>query len=165
MSMDEKTLLIVDDEAIIHRGLDRTFRKESYRLLHAYDAAEAWAILESHPEVAGIICDHYMPGTTGLDLLREVRRRYPDLATVLLTAQADLQLVISAINEGHVHRFYTKPWSSAQLREELRVLLRGAGEVGGRDAQGKTLEERIREELLPMQDAETGAFILQDPNA
>jgi len=106
-----------------------------------------------------------MPGTTGLDLLREVRVRYPDLATILLTAQADLQLVISAINDGHVHRFYTKPWSSAQLREELRVLLRGAGETGGRDEQGKTLEERIREELLPMQDAATGAFILEDPNS
>ena len=105
-----------------------------------------------------------MPGTTGLDLLREVRVRYPDLATILLTAQADLQLVISAINDGHVHRFYSKPWSSAQLREELRVLLRGAGETGGRDETGKTLEERIREELLPMQDAATGAFILEDPN-
>ena len=163
MSVDEKTLLIVDDEAIIHRGLDRTFRKEPYRLLHAYDSAEAWAILERHPEVAAIICDHYMPGTTGLDLLREVRVRYPDLATILLTAQADLQLVISAINDGHVHRFYTKPWSSAQLREELRVLLRGATDSGGRDAQGKSLEERIREELMPMQDAETGAFILEDP--
>jgi len=164
MSVDEKTLLIVDDEAIIHRGLDRTFRKEPYRLLHAYDSAEAWSILEGHPEVAAIICDHYMPGTTGLDLLREVRVRYPDLATILLTAQADLQLVISAINDGHVHRFYTKPWSSAQLREEIRVLVRGAGEATQKP-QERSLEERIREELLPMQDAVTGAFILEDPNA
>jgi len=163
MSADKKTLLIVDDEAIIHRGLTRTFRREPYRLLHAYDAAEAWAILESHPEVDGVLCDHYMPGTRGLELLMEVRRRYPELKTILLTAQADLQLVIRAINDGHVHRFYTKPWNSNQLRVEIAALLDGRP-VEAVQAE-MSLADRLRTEMLPMQDAETGAFILEDPDA
>jgi DNA-binding NtrC family response regulator len=157
------TLLIVDDEEPIHRSLERTLRKEPYALLHAHDAAEAWLLLRQHPEIDLVVCDHYMPGTHGLDFLMRVRQRYPDLVTVLLTAQADLELVIRAINQGHVHRFFTKPWDAARLRSELAALL--AGGVPAEEAtSGAHVSERLREELLPRTD-DHGAFIIEDPTA
>ena len=166
MATEEKTLLIVDDEATIHRALQRTLRREPYRCLHAYDAAEAWAILERHPEVDAIVCDHYMPGTPGLELLMDVRSRLPGVATILLTAQADLQLVMSAINEGRIHRFFTKPWDATELRAGLRALV-GEGdpsrELDQRESDRRA--QKLRDELLPMRDEETGAFILEDPGA
>jgi DNA-binding NtrC family response regulator len=159
-----KTLLVVDDEETIHRALQRTLRREPYDLLFAYDAAEAWAVLSHHPEVDAVICDHYMPGTHGLDLLGEIRRLRPEVGTVLLTAQADLKLVIAAINDGHVHRFFTKPWDPDGLRAELRELLAelaAAPKPGVRP--GARTAARLRDEkMLPDQDAVSGAFII-DP--
>ena len=107
-----------------------------------------------------------MPGTPGLELLMDVRSRHPRLATILLTAQADLQLVMSAINEGHIHRFFTKPWDADEFRAELRSLVGSSPpdrEVETREAARR--ERQLQEELLPMRDEATGAFILEDPSA
>ena len=163
MTAEQKTLLVVDDEETIHRALHRTLRREPYTLLHAYDAAEAWAMLKQHPEIEGIICDHYMPGTRGLDLLIEVRAKLPSVVTVLLTAQADLQLVIDAINQGHVHQFVTKPWNSMALRVRLRELLFAEDPEAVTEQDAAKAASKLSEDLLPMQDETTGAYIIEGP--
>ncbi len=155
----------MDDEETIHRALQRTFRREPFKLLHAYDAAEAWGILERHPEVDLIICDHYMPGTHGLDLIKDVRARHPRVTTILLTAQADLNLVISAINEGRIHRFFTKPWDNEEMRRVLNELLYGGNVRAQRVEAMAEGERRLAEELLPRRDETTGAFIIEAPDA
>ena len=158
------TLLIVDDEETIHKALQRTLRREPYEILHAYDSAEAAAMIAQHPEIAMVLCDHYMPGTHGLDLLIELRRRYPQLVTVLLTAQADLQLVMAALNEGHIHKFLTKPWDSPALRATLADLItQSAGASRPPEpaaSEDDAVERRLREELMPLRDTSTGAFII-----
>lgn len=139
-------------------------RREPYELIHAYDAAEASALLERRDDIAAIVCDHYMPGTHGLDLLIEIRNRYPALVTVLLTAQADLELVMAALNEGHIHRFLTKPWDPQDLRTQLRRLIFTNGEAPeGPESADMQTERRLREELMPLRDTQTGAFII-DPS-
>ncbi len=155
----------MDDEETIHRALVRTLRREPYEILHAYDSAEASTILEAHPEIRAVVCDHYMPGLPGLDFLLHVRRKRPDLIAVLLTAQADLALVIAAINEGHLHHFITKPWDADELRRVLRMLL-GLESVPADDVrrQVEAEEERIRRQLVPMQDAD-GAYLIGPPDA
>lgn len=154
----------MDDEETIHRALDRTLRREPYEILHAYDSAEAAAILDKHPEVRAVVCDHYMPGLPGLDFLLHLRRKRPELIAILLTAQADLALVIAAINEGHLHRFITKPWDAEELRRALRVLL-GLETVPVDEVRRKVAQEeaRIRRQLVPMQDAD-GAFLIEAPD-
>jgi len=157
-------ILLVDDEETIHRALDRTLRREPYEILHAYDSAEAAAILDKHPEIRAVVCDHYMPGLPGLDFLLHLRRKRPELIAILLTAQADLALVIAAINEGHLHRFITKPWDAEELRRALRVLL-GLETVPVDEVRRKVAQEeaRIRRQLVPMQDAD-GAFLIEAPD-
>ena len=154
----------MDDEETIHRALDRTLRREPYEILHAYDSAEAAAILDKHPEIRAVVCDHYMPGLPGLDFLLHLRRKRPELIAILLTAQADLALVIAAINEGHLHRFITKPWDAEELRHALRVLL-GLETVPADEVRRKVAQEeaRIRRQLVPMQDAD-GAFLIEAPD-
>jgi DNA-binding NtrC family response regulator len=161
---DRKTaLLIVDDEESIHKALERTLRREPYEVLHAYDAGEAEAILRQRSDVLAVVCDHYMPGTPGLDFLLHVRRARPSLVAILLTAQADLQMVITAMNEGRLHRFFTKPWDGDELRRSLRILL-GIDDApdAARDARAKEREERIRKAMAPMQDS-TGAWVIEPP--
>jgi DNA-binding NtrC family response regulator len=163
MSSDLRKIFIVDDEETIHRALQRTLRREPYELIHAYDSAEAAALLERHDDVAGIVCDHYMPGLPGLEFLMEVRRRHPRVVTILLTAQADLQLVLAAINDGRIHAFLTKPWSADDLRARLRDLLRSVDERGEIvPAPVPGVAERLADDLLPPRDA-TGAFIIDAP--
>ena len=157
------TVLVVDDEVAIHRALARTLRREPYELIHAYDTAEALAVLRERHDVAGVICDQYMPGTNGLDLLMDVRRRHPAIVTVLLTGQADLRLVMRALNEGRIHRFFTKPWLPAHLRDELRALLGRVDEDAARREHAAKTEERLRREMTPLRDEHTGAFLI-DPD-
>jgi DNA-binding NtrC family response regulator len=155
----------VDDEETIHRALARTLRREPYDLLFASDAPEAAAILRGHAEIDAIICDHYMPGVHGLELLMEVRRNRPEILTVLLTAQADLALVISALNEGRIHRFFTKPWDAEQMRQQLRSLLFGApGDADAPDA-ARTREAAavLSQEMDLPRDELTGAYIIEPP--
>ena len=121
-------------------------------------------MLQQNPDIVGIISDHYMPGTRGLDLLTEVRTKLPHVITVLLTAQADLQLVIDAINQGRVHQFVTKPWNSVALRVRLRELLFGEVEDGPTQLRSACAETQMAEDLLPQRDEETGAFIIDMPD-
>ena len=163
MSDKKYSLLVVDDEETIHRALERTLRREPYVLLHAFDAAEAEAILAQHPEVRAIICDHYMPGTPGLEFLLHLRRKSPKMIAILLTAQADLQMVMTAMNEGRLHRFFTKPWDGEELRSSLRKLLKiESTQDDVKREKIRAEEERIRRELVPQQD-EDGAFLIEPP--
>jgi DNA-binding NtrC family response regulator len=153
----------VDDEEGIHRALERTFRREPYELLHAYDAGEAEAILDQRPDVRAVLCDHYMPGTPGLDFLIHVRRTRPGTVAMLLTAQADLELVMAAINDGRLHRFFTKPWDGDEMRAALRILLvDGTGsDLEGRRREAER-EERLRKTMAPPQD-DGGAWVIAPP--
>ena len=66
-----------------------------------------------------IVTDFKMPGMDGLALLIEVKRRHPAVIRVLMTAYADMQLVIRAMNEGEIHRFISKPYKSFEFRRIL----------------------------------------------
>lgn len=153
----------MDDEESIHRALDRTLRREPYELLHAFDAGEAEAILGQHPDVRAVICDHYMPGMPGLEWLLHLRRSRPKVAAILLTAQADIQMALTAINEGRLHRFFTKPWDGEELRSALRRLLKLEKEPGAeRATKVRSEEERLRSAMALKQD-DTGAFLIEPP--
>ena len=158
-------ILVVDDEETIHRALERTLRREPYEVLHAYDACEAEAVLARDDEIRAVLCDHYMPGTPGLEFLIHMRRKRPGTVALLLTAQADLQMVITAMNEGRLHRFFTKPWDGDELRRALRDLLGIAAPADDEDrlARVRAEEDRLRKELLPRQDAD-GAFVIEAPD-
>ena len=165
MTHERVRLLIVDDQESVHRALKLTLRREPYVLLHAYDAAEALAILEQHPEVTGIISDHNMPGICGIDFLIQVRLKYPEIVSLLLTAEATVQLAETAVNAAGVKGLLAKPWRSADLRNILRdILLPGTGHVGPSQRAVEAVERSLREEMRPGRDPETGAYIIEDPS-
>jgi DNA-binding NtrC family response regulator len=151
----------VDDEESIHRALERTLRREPFELLHAFDACEAEAILGQRSDVRAVVCDHYMPGTPGLEFMMHLRRKRPGLVAILLTAQADIHMVLAALNEGRLHRFFTKPWDGDELRGALRTLLGLAPEPGKDDAR-HDVEARLRRTAVPQRD-DDGAWVIEAP--
>lgn len=120
-------LLLVDDEENILNALYRIFRDDpSYEITIAHSAQDALQKISSIP-VDIVISDQRMPGMGGAELLQEIRNRYPDSIRFLLSGYADVEAIISAINEGDIYRFVKKPWNN----EELKNLVKGA--VGQRD--------------------------------
>lgn len=115
-------VLYVDDQ----EGNLRVFRANMRRIATVHTAssgAEGLALLEQTP-CPIVISDQRMDGMTGSEFLRQVRERWPDTVRFLLTAHADFNAVVEAINGGQIAGFVRKPWK----REELGQLIRQANE-------------------------------------
>ena len=114
-------LLVVDDENEILNLLVRSLR-DDYRVLTAQNGKEALQVLDDH-DVAVVITDQRMPFMSGLDLLKETMRRRPDARRILMTGYADMQLLVDAVNDGHVDRLLPKPFATASLRRSVGDIL------------------------------------------
>jgi len=115
-------LLIVDDEIRVLSALRRALRKEGYEILTASTPKEALALLDER-EIDAVLSDHKMPGMTGLQILREARRRRPGAARLLISGwpEAVQQRELDALA---VQALIPKPWDDAELKAELRAALR-----------------------------------------
>ena len=137
--MNRGRILVVDDEKIILSCLREMFGQD-YAIFTAPDAREALAFLEREP-VDVIVSDYQMPGRDGLSLLIEAKNRYPATIRVLMTAYADMQLVVRAMNEGEIHRFISKPYKTFEFRRILEECVAMARIIERRGAQspGRTI--------------------------
>ncbi|MCW2742996.1 MAG: two-component system response regulator [Blastococcus sp.] len=110
-------ILLVDDEVAILDGLRRQLRKK-FAVHTASSGAEALRLLQTQP-VAVVVSDMRMPQMDGATFLSRVRGLYPDVVRILLTGQTDTQAAITAVNEGQIYRFLTKPCPPEVLIEEI----------------------------------------------
>ncbi|CAB1371026.1 EAL domain-containing protein [Denitratisoma oestradiolicum] len=122
-SKREPTLLLVDDEENILSALRRLLRREGYRVLTASSGGEGLDVLARN-EVDVIVSDQRMPGMTGVEFLRRVKDLYPQTVRLVLSGYTELQSVTSAINEGAIYKFLTKPWDDEQLLANIREAFR-----------------------------------------
>jgi len=114
-----RTLLLVDDEPNIVSALKRTLRRDGYSILTASSAEEGLSLLAGN-KIGVIISDQRMPHMTGADFLRKVKALYPKTLRLVLSGYTELESVTSAINEGAIYKFLTKPWDDDQLRDNIR---------------------------------------------
>src|SRR5687767_9640261 len=110
-------ILAVDDEPAVLAAVARDLRRgfgERYRILRATSGAEALDLLAEvrrrGDQVALLVADQRMPGMPGTDYLVEARKLVPDAKRVLLTAYADTEAAIAAINEVALDYYLLKPW-------------------------------------------------------
>ena len=116
-------ILFLDDEQPILNSLRRVLRKEGYEISLCTDPDDALRIIrEASIEI--VVSDHLMPGMTGTEFFALASRLHPHVYRIMLTGQADMDVAIRCINEGHVHRFLTKPWDDNQLKQVLREAAR-----------------------------------------
>jgi signal transduction histidine kinase len=112
-------VLFVDDEPMALEAFDMACSGH-FPVYTAACAKEAVEVLARHgKQIAVCISDQRMPQTSGVDLLKETRQRYPHIVRVLTTAYADNEDTIAAVNEAEVFRYIPKPWNVALLRQEL----------------------------------------------
>lgn len=116
------TVLIVDDDKHTRDGLALALKRH-YNVLLAENGERALKTLES-VKADIVLSDMRMPGMPGMELLRTVRKRYPDIPFVLLTAYGSIDLAVEAMREG-AYDFLTKPISLDQLDLLLSQALAG----------------------------------------
>ncbi|HEX3539196.1 MAG TPA: FAD-dependent oxidoreductase [Acidimicrobiales bacterium] len=114
-------LLTVDDDPEVSRSLARDLRQqygEDYRIRRAESGAAALDAIKElklrDERVGLLLADQRMPEMTGVEFLAEARQFYPKARRVLLTAYADTDAAIAAINRADVHYYLLKPWDPPQ---------------------------------------------------
>lgn len=102
------TVLFIDDEPGNRLTFKAAFRKE-FNVLLAESLEAAWPILEQQ-EVHVVICDQRMPVVMGSEALCRIKARFPRVRRMLITAYADLQTLVDALNNAGVCHYIQKPW-------------------------------------------------------
>ena len=116
--LNPRRVLVVDDEENVCKALRRTLRREGYQVEVMTDPTGVLDFMAHNP-IDAFLSDHLMPNMTGMELLGNVRTRFPDCLRVMLTGHADMQTAIDAINHGEIYRFITKPWDDTELKVML----------------------------------------------
>ncbi len=142
MDNDKATILFVDDETRVLKSIKRGLISEPYDCLFAISGMKALEIMASRP-VQVIITDMRMPEMNGLELLREVRKRYPETIRMVLSGYAQTNTVLAAVNEGYVYRYITKPW---RLDEDLKVGIEDALKIYRLNREQRLAVDKLEQE-------------------
>jgi thioredoxin reductase (NADPH) len=130
--MSKPILLSVDDDSDVLRAIERDLRSKygaDYRVIGSDSPEGAITLLKQlkvrNDTVALLLADQRMPHMDGVAFLQEGMRIYPDAKRALLTAYADTNAAISAINQANINYFFMKPWDppSEHLYPQLDDLL------------------------------------------
>jgi two-component system response regulator HupR/HoxA len=132
------TVLVVDDETRSTDSIRRSL-EDDYQVLTAHSAEEATALL-SRQEVSVILCDQRMPGTTGVQFLKQVRDQWPDVVRIIISGYTDSQDIIAGINEAGIYQFVPKPW----MPDHLRAIVATAVEARALQLQTQRLNLELR---------------------
>lgn len=123
MQQTKHQILYIDDEKENLENFRFIFFRD-YTIHLALSAERAFEIIKKNP-VKVIISDQRMPNMTGVEFFEKIRKSYPDIIRIILTAYTDEKDVLEAINKGGVYRYITKPWK----KQEVKVTIQNAVEA------------------------------------
>jgi thioredoxin reductase (NADPH) len=146
--MNKATIVTVDDDPAVSQAIARDLRRRygaDYRIVRATSGAEALDVLRQLAlrgrPVALIASDQRMPSMTGVELLEQAREHAPDAKLVLLTAYADTEVAIRAINDIGLDHYLLKPWDPPE--ESLYPVLDDLLDDWRRAHPGEAAEVRV----------------------
>lgn len=113
--MKNSAILVVDDEEIARRNLAHVLGREGYQVDCAPDGATALALLDEGSYQL-VLTDLRMPGIDGLELLRQIRQRWPQTEVVMITAHANASSAVEAMSAGAFY-YVEKPFRLTDVRK------------------------------------------------
>lgn len=144
--MAKRTVLFVDDEENILKSLRRGLMDEPYDALFAGSGKKALEILKQQ-EVHVLVTDMRMPEMGGLELLKTVKKEYPNLIRIVLSGYTQVSTLLTAINQGEIYKYITKPW---KLEDDFKPAIRDAVDYynfrSGRDEQTEGADQHVKAE-------------------
>jgi len=129
--MKKIAILCVEDETEVREAVIRDLKlfADVFRIEAAEDVSDAREVLkeleEEGIELGLALCDHMMPGESGVEFLVSLENNdeYHETRKVLITGQAGLEDTVKAVNEAHLHHYISKPWNPEDLNEVVKTQL------------------------------------------
>jgi DNA-binding NtrC family response regulator len=111
-------VLIIDDEAAIRESLQILLEDEGYEVANAQDGEEGLSLLDVQAFDL-VLLDFQLPDRNGLEILKDIRERDPELAVIMITAYGTTENAVAAIKCGAAN-FIAKPWNNEKLQADVR---------------------------------------------
>jgi DNA-binding NtrC family response regulator len=121
--MPKGSILVVDDEAEIREGLEELLASENFEVTLAETGAAGLQKLEERPFDL-ILLDVSLPDRNGIEMLRDIRQRDPNLAIILITAFGSIDMARAAFKSG-AQDYITKPWNNDELIAQISLAIEG----------------------------------------
>ncbi len=137
------TLLVADDDPAVRESLERTLKREGYRVVVASDGQAGLEQLKAGG-VDLVLADLKMPGLSGLDLLKAAKTVAPDVDVIMLTAFGTVEEAVQAMKDG-AYDFLTKPFQRAQLIRLIRKALERRALIAENRALQQRLDDLLRQ--------------------
>lgn len=136
-------ILIVDDEEVIRDSLSRLLRQKGYICHIASLAEEAIEMIENIPKIGIVISDIQMPGMTGIQLLKQIKKQYASVSVLMLTGHADVESAIDAVNYG-AYAFFRKPIDINDMLATIEEIIHESENMGRRMVPNEVWMEEYR---------------------
>jgi DNA-binding NtrC family response regulator len=120
--MEKRAVLFVDDDEVVLKSIESSIMDEPYDKYFAKSSEEALEILKQK-EVHVIVVDIVMPGVGGLELLKIVKKEYPNIVSMVISGHAQSADAMMLLQLEGVYRFVPKSWT---FDEEVRTVIRQA---------------------------------------
>jgi two-component system response regulator PilR (NtrC family) len=138
--MRKRIIHLVDDEKIIHDIFKRIFTNDEYELIISENKSQAKA--HHNPDVDVVIMDLMIPGTSGIEIFKEIKKGDPDTRCIFLTAYGTIESAIEAIKLGAMD-YLQKPFNNVELKHKIDRIIRER-KIGKENIQlKKALNERF----------------------
>jgi DNA-binding response OmpR family regulator len=164
-------ILVIEDERTLAGFIEQSLRADGYAVSVCHDgpSGEAAALTGDY---ALVLLDLTLPGKDGLEVLRSIRARFPDLPVIALTARAAIEQRVEGLDRG-ANDYVTKPFSLEELLARVRAQLRSPDqrESSVLDAAGIRMDLRTRrvrrnghEVQLTAREFEVLAYLMRHPD-
>jgi DNA-binding NtrC family response regulator len=138
--LQKSHILVVDDEELYRRALERILGRVGHSVSTARNAAEAMAVVTSSP-LDLVLCDVKMPGISGLELVRQIKDIHPDLPCIVVTGYGSAESSLDALRAG-AFWYLEKPFEQGRL-DVVRRLVDQAIEHGRLKAENRILQTQL----------------------
>ncbi|QKS70118.1 response regulator transcription factor [Paenalkalicoccus suaedae] len=146
--MENMSILVVEDEVNIARVVKLELEYEGYQVTTVHDGLEAWQLMTDKDQQFHLfILDVMLPGLSGMELLRRIRREENTTPVLMLTARDAIVDKVTGLDQG-ADDYMTKPFEIEELLARIRVLVRRS------QLTQKPVEEEPKDELLTFMDIE-----------
>jgi DNA-binding NtrC family response regulator len=132
-------ILIVDDDLNTCQSLNTALRKEGHQIVECHSGEEALEKIRSQ-EVDLAVIDLMMPGMNGLEFFNTLKAIHPEVVSIMISAQATVELAVSAIKSG-IYDFITKPFRLAEFKKAIAKALEAQALL----SENRRLRQALRE--------------------
>lgn len=149
MAPPREKILIVDDEKIVRRSLNKCLSMNGFSCEEASNADEALANLQNRPADL-VILDIMMPGKSGSELLPQLKKSFPDTAVIMATAVVEPDTIVNCMKNG-AHDYITKPFDVNQLVSNIQMVLEKRNLELNLKMRRQALEGKVEEQAKELQ--------------